>query len=129
RRVRATHDVAQVFERRPRRLQAWLRALRIHQWSKNLLLFVPLLAAHRVFDTGALAATLVAFLAFSLGASATYLVNDLLDLDADRRHPRKRLRPFAAGTLPLAAGLVAAPLLVACAIALALLLPAGFLPV
>lgn len=128
RRVRAAHTLERAFERRHAGFGAWLRALRVHQWSKNLLLFVPLLAAHRVFDAAAVASTLVAFLAFSLCASATYLVNDMVDLDADRRHPRKRFRPFAAGTLPLAAGLVAAPLLVIVAIALALRLPAGFLP-
>jgi 4-hydroxybenzoate polyprenyltransferase len=129
RRVRAAHSVARVFERRPGRMHAWVRALRIHQWSKNLLLFVPLLAAHRVLDTAALAATLVGFLAFSLCASAAYIVNDLIDLDADRRHPRKRLRPFAAGTLPLSAGLLTAPLFALAAIALSMLLPTGFLPV
>lgn len=129
RRVRATPMFERAFERRHAGPKAWLRALRVHQWSKNLLLFVPLLAAHRVFDAAAVASTLVAFLAFSLCASATYLVNDLLDLDADRRHPRKRFRPFAAGTLPLVAGLVAAPLLLLAAIVLALQLPAGFVAI
>ena len=62
----------------------------------------------------------LAFFSFCLCASGVYLLNDLLDLDADRHHPRKRLRPFAAGTLPLAAGLVAAPLLTLAAFALAL---------
>ena len=128
RRVGSTYMVERVFECRAGGLHAWARALRIHQWSKNLLLFVPLLAAHRVFDLAAVVATGLAFVAFSLCASAAYLLNDLLDLDADRRHPRKRLRPFAAGSLPLAAGLVAAPLLACAAVGLALLLPAGFLP-
>jgi len=87
-----------------------LRAMRPHQWSKNLLLFLPLLAAH---DASRLVPTLVSFAAFCLVASAVYVINDLLDLPADRAHPRKRLRPFASGELTslqgvgLAAGLLA----------------------
>lgn len=76
------------------------RACRPHHWIKNLLVFVPLLAAHQV--TGqTLGQALLAFLAFCAVASGVYLLNDLLDLRADRAHPRKRLRPFASGDLPL----------------------------
>jgi 4-hydroxybenzoate polyprenyltransferase len=78
------------------RVRAILRAMRPHQWSKNMLLFLPLLAAHE-FD--ALGAVFLGFLAFCATASSVYVVNDLLDLGADRAHPRKRLRPFAAGDL------------------------------
>lgn len=97
----------------PRRgsLRAWIKAVRLHQWLKNLLVFVPLLAAHRVFNTQDLMAAATAFLAFGLCASGVYLLNDLLDLPCDRRHPRKRLRPFAAGDLPLRHGFFIAPLL------------------
>lgn len=84
----------------------WLRALRPHQWLKNLLVFLPLLAAHR-FDPAGWGLALLAFLAFSSTASGVYLFNDLLDLSADRAHPRKRQRPFAAGRLPLAGGIAA----------------------
>ena len=94
----------------PSRLQAWLKALRPHQWLKNLLVFVPVLTAHRFLEAPAVTDALLAFAAFSLCASGVYLLNDLLDLDADRRHPRKRHRPFAAGRLPLLHGLVAGPL-------------------
>jgi len=80
------------------------RALRIHQWSKNALLFVPLLLAHEIGDPARLLAVLVAFLCFSLIASATYLLNDLLDIEADRQHPRKSKRPFATGALPIPTG-------------------------
>lgn len=100
-------------------LKAWLRALRLHQWLKNLLVFLPLLASHRFLDPAAVMQALGAFLVFGLCASGVYLLNDLLDLPADRRHPRKRLRPFAAGSLPLAPGLVAAPLLSLTALGLA----------
>jgi 4-hydroxybenzoate polyprenyltransferase len=75
---------------------AMLRAMRPHQWSKNLLLFLPLMAAH---DFGAFGTVLMGFVAFCATASSVYVVNDLLDLAADRAHPRKRLRPFAAGDL------------------------------
>lgn len=79
---------------------AALTACRPHQWIKNLLVFVPLLAAHQI-NLIALGHALLAFFAFCAVASAVYLLNDLLDLDADRQHARKRLRPFASGDLPL----------------------------
>jgi 4-hydroxybenzoate polyprenyltransferase/phosphoserine phosphatase len=105
----------------------WVRALRLHQWAKNLLLFAPLAASHRLHEPGALAACLIAFLLFGLCASGGYLVNDLLDLDADRAHPRKKERPFAAGRLPLLHGMMVAAVLIVGALALAwLVLPAAF---
>lgn len=104
----------------PPRPQAWLKALRPHQWLKNLLVFVPLLTAHRFLEAQAVADALLAFAAFSLCASGVYVLNDLLDLGADRRHPRKRHRPFAAGRLPLLHGLFAGPLLTLCGLAVAL---------
>ena len=106
--------------------RALFRAMRPHQWSKNVLLFVSIAAAHRLLDLPAVLATSLAFVAFSLTASATYLVNDLLDLDTDRRHPRKRLRPFAAGDVSVATGLVAIIGLSSVAGALCLFLPPLF---
>lgn len=82
---------------------AYLKAIRPHQWMKNILVFVPMLAAHEITGT-AFFTSLLAFISFSLIASSVYVVNDLLDLDADRAHPRKRLRPFAAGSIPIASG-------------------------
>lgn len=73
-------------------LSVWLRALRLHQWLKNLLLFVPLLTSFSLMNPDKLLSVLLAFLAFSLAASATYVVNDLWDLENDRAHPRKRRR-------------------------------------
>ena len=99
-------------------LRSWVRALRLHQWLKNLLVFVPLLASHRVLEPEASLSAGLAFLAFGLVASGVYLLNDLLDLPSDRQHARKRLRPFAAGTLPVLHGLVAAPLLTLAGLAL-----------
>lgn len=95
-----------------------LKALRTHQWSKNLLLFVPMIAAH---DVSAFVPTFFGFLAFCATASAVYVCNDLLDLAADRAHPRKRTRPFAAGDLSAATGIRLALALVLFALALGLL--------
>ena len=83
---------------------AYLKAIRPHQWMKNALIFLPMLAAHQI-NGASLFASLLAFIAFSLVASSVYVLNDLLDLDADRAHPRKRLRPFAAGSIPIASGM------------------------
>jgi len=104
----------------PGGLRTWIKALRLYQWLKNLLVLVPLLTAHRLFEPEALVNAALAFLAFGLCASGVYLLNDLLDLAPDRQHPRKRKRPFAAGTLPLFHGLVATPLLTLAGFALAL---------
>lgn len=102
------------------------RALRLYQWSKNLLVFVPLLTAHRFLEPGAAASALLAFLAFSLVASAVYLLNDLSDLEADRRHPTKRRRAIAAGELPIASAIAMMPVLLLGAAAISLLLPWTF---
>lgn len=125
--VPAWRHAREAIVSRPPGSRAWpiLRAVRAYQWTKNLLVFVPLLAAHRM-DTAAFGAAALAWLAFSLAASAIYLGNDLLDLQDDRRHPGKRHRALAAGDLPLAAALLLAPLLLAGAAAICALLPLGF---
>jgi 4-hydroxybenzoate polyprenyltransferase len=107
-------------------LSSWLRAMRIHQWAKNALIFVPLITAHRVFDVNALAAALTAFVCFGLLASATYILNDLFDLESDRHHRTKKQRPFAAGTLSIQSGLVGAVTLLSSSAILAFVLPIGF---
>lgn len=86
------------------RWKAILAALRPHQWIKNVLIFTPLLLAHQWSDLHKVLTAGAAFLSLSLVASAAYIVNDLCDIEADRRHPTKRLRPFASGNLPLAYG-------------------------
>ena len=105
--------------------KALVRGLRIRQWVKNVLVFVPLIASHGWFHGPALAAAAGAFLALSLCASAIYVLNDLLDLDSDRRHPTKRRRPFASGALPIAAGIAAIPVLLAAGFGVAAFLPSG----
>jgi 4-hydroxybenzoate polyprenyltransferase/phosphoserine phosphatase len=113
---------------RTSRARAWAKLLRVHQWAKNALVFVPLATAHR-FDLAAFGAAITAFVAFSLAASAIYIINDLADIEADRKHPTKKNRPLAAGTLPAAAALYAAAALVLAAIALASCVTAEFVAV
>ena len=105
----------------------WLRALRVHQWLKNVLIFVPLLTAFAFTNLHSVAVVVAAFISFSLAASATYIGNDLWDLQADRRHPRKRTRPFASGRIGIPAGIAAASLLMLGALGVAMLLPRAFL--
>lgn len=127
RRARAQGNVAEVIRSTAGGARDWLQALRLHQWPKNLLIFVPLLAAHRLADVALLWQGMLAFLFFGLCASSVYLLNDLLDLADDRHHPGKRRRPFAAGRLSISAGLLAFPVLLAAAFAGALLwLPPEF---
>ena len=102
--------------------KAWLRAIRLHQWAKNTLIFLPLLLAH-VRAVGPVVAALLAFLSFGMAASATYIFNDLLDLEADRHHPRKHIRPFAAGDLSPIAGTAIILIFLVLSLTLALLLP------
>jgi len=103
-------------------VKAWLKAIRLHQWAKNVLLFLPLLLAHSG-SLGLLAGAAVAFLSFGLCASATYIVNDLLDIEADRLHPRKRLRPFASGDLSAIHGVAVVLLFFVSSLALAFAVP------
>lgn len=84
----------------------WIKALRIHQWLKNLLLFVPVLAAHKFVTIVDFEALLVAFLSFSVCASSVYIANDIFDLESDRGHPRKSKRPFASGELEVWKGII-----------------------
>lgn len=96
------------------RVTSWIKQLRLHQWSKNLLVFLPLLLGHRFTDAQGWISVLLAFAGMSLVVSASYVVNDLSDLADDRRHITKRNRPLAAGTISaLAAAAVALPMLVA----------------
>jgi 4-hydroxybenzoate polyprenyltransferase/phosphoserine phosphatase len=104
--VKKTSSVGYVFERHRSRLRLFLTAMRVHQWAKNILVFVPLVSSHQILSGSRVAAAFVAFFSFSLCASGVYILNDCLDLDADRHHPTKRQRPFASGDLSIPAGLV-----------------------
>ncbi len=117
---------SRAFIERGRPLGSVLRAMRMHQWTKNLLIFLPLLLAH-VIAANRLRSALLAFLCFSVTASSAYIVNDLLDIEADRCHPQKRMRPFAAGDLSAFAGLGVVALFLLLAFSGARLLPVAFL--
>jgi len=123
----ALSEIEQVFPPKKLGLGALRRVLRVHQWMKNLLLFVPLLAAHQLTDTDAWAVLALAFLSFSLCASTVYIANDLLDLESDRLHPRKRSRPFASGHVPAWMGVLLAPLLLLASVLIGVQVGASFL--
>jgi 4-hydroxybenzoate polyprenyltransferase len=116
---------AHTFLERESPLSALLKALRLHQWAKNLLIFIPLLCSHALTE-GKLLAALAGFCCFSLTASSAYIVNDLLDIEADRRHPRKRLRPFAAADLSAFTGISIAAIFMLVGLTGGYLLPGRF---
>ncbi len=127
RKARALGNVTSFITTPRAPLQDWFRALRLHQWLKNLLIFVPLLAAHKYTEWPMVRDAILAFLSFGLCASSVYILNDLIDLSDDRHHPRKRQRPFASGRLSVRAGLVACPLLLGLAFGLGeVFLPRSF---
>ena len=114
------------FTRPSRSRRSWLKAIRVHQWVKNLLLFAPIVMAHQIFEPVARQAGIISFLAFSFTASAVYLLNDLIDLEADRAHPIKRLRPAAQGVIGVLPALLVAVGLLVSGATLSLLLPNSF---
>ena len=124
--ARSLTEIERVFADPDVGVKPYLRAARLYQWPKNLLVFLPLLAAHRVTELPLLGKTVLAFFAWSLCASAVYVSNDLLDLSNDRQHPKKRLRPLASGAIPLVHGLIMIPILLILSGALGLLLNRDF---
>jgi 4-hydroxybenzoate polyprenyltransferase len=118
--LRGTVPIELSIADQPPLLPELLNAMRPHQWVKNVLVFVPILTAHALTETSAWVGGILMFLAFCFTASAIYLVNDLLDIAADRAHPRKRLRPFARGAVPLPVGAAAAVVLLIAGLVLAL---------
>lgn len=123
-RLRNIAVVGEFIDKRPT-ARTLANAIRVHQWAKNVLLFVPLLMSHRL-TAGSVSAAIAAFFCFSFMASANYLFNDMLDIENDRRHRFKRLRPFAAGDLSVAGGVFLAALLSIASLAILPLLPRGF---
>lgn len=104
--------IERTFDNPPGAARAWRKALRLQQWAKNLLLFAPLFLAGAFDDPRAILMSVIGFLIVGVTASGTYILNDLADLQADRRHRSKRNRPFAAGVLGVEQGMVAAPALI-----------------
>lgn len=119
--------VSETFPPENPSLSSWLKALRIHQWLKNLLLFVPFLATHQLGNPQSFATLTLAFISFSLCASSVYIMNDLLDLESDRRHPLKKNRPFASAKLPISLGVLVAPILIGSSFTLGAIVGEDFL--
>jgi 4-hydroxybenzoate polyprenyltransferase len=128
-RVRSEFPNAQIISVPSYSVHTFARALRLHQWLKNLLVFLPVILAHQWFNRHAAMASVLAAMSFSLCASGVYLLNDLLDLDSDRQHPRKRKRPCASGELPIQYALLLAPLLFLSAFVCASVVNAAFVAV
>jgi len=108
--AKAAKDVTKlekVFPVEPISFRIWLKAIRIHQWTKNLLIFVPLLTSHSLFEQEAVISALIAYFSFCTVASATYLLNDFLDLESDRKHSTKKYRPLASGKMSILQGILA----------------------
>jgi 4-hydroxybenzoate polyprenyltransferase len=111
--------VDKIFLRPTVGFKSWVKVFRFHQWVKNILIFMPAIAAHTPMTSDAWKDLILAFLSFSLCASFVYVLNDLLDLESDRLHLRKRYRPFASGQVPIWIGIVLAPVLILSSLLLA----------
>ncbi len=105
--------------------RAYLKALRLYQWAKNALLFVPLITSHQLTHPVLLLKAALGVVLFGLCSSSQYILNDLMDLDADRKHEVKRQRPFASGAVPLQAGFVMAGLLLTAGLGIAMVWSPG----
>ncbi len=123
-RLRRIHVARTFIDQRPV-ARTLVKAIRMHQWAKNLLLLAPLALSHKL-TPHPIGAAVAAFFCFSFMASANYLVNDLLDIESDRRHPAKRMRPFAAGDLSVSGGMALAFALILASLVLLPLLPTAF---
>ena len=126
-RAQALTPVSRVFSKPVSWPKPVAKALRVHQWAKNVLVFISVVASHQITNSTLLLQATIAFLSFSLSASAVYIVNDCLELASDRRHPRKKDRPFASGNLSIPFGLLSAAGCLVGGIGLALALPSSFL--
>jgi 4-hydroxybenzoate polyprenyltransferase len=125
--VKKHTDIDKIFQKNTSKMKLIIKEIRVYQWMKNILIFFPLLMAHKVTDINLFLNVIYAFSAFSLIASSVYVLNDLLDLESDRYHPRKKNRPFASGGLKLQWGFFMSPLLLAAGILISiLLLPIDF---
>ncbi|MGF6551175.1 UbiA family prenyltransferase [Paraburkholderia youngii] len=124
--ARKVNQTTVIFDNKRSLFRLAVREMRVYQWVKNLLIFVPLLASHRFTNIDALKVAGIAFLSFCLCASSVYILNDMLDLDADRRHSRKCKRPFASGELPLVSGIGMLFVLLLASASLAVFLPPAF---
>jgi len=106
-------ELKQTWKQKKNPVKVYIKAIRAYQWIKNILIFVPLITSHSLSSIPLLTKAIGAFFAFSFVASAGYLINDLLDLNADRAHPRKQFRPMASGNMPILNGIILAAVLLA----------------
>jgi phosphoserine phosphatase len=109
--VKSIGTPCEVIDDRPNLLRLIVKQLRVNQWIKNVLIAVPLVSAHKLSDFDLLIKTTMAMVSFSLIASMVYVMNDMLDVENDRKHPTKKERPFASGRLPIKTGFFLAPVL------------------
>jgi 4-hydroxybenzoate polyprenyltransferase len=126
RQARIVSEIEAVFHDQPHPLRTLAATLRVHQWVKNVLVFVPLITSHRLTELPLVLLAACAFLAFSLCASSVYTLNDLIDLNSDRTHEKKKRRPFAAGNLSLLNGLPLQLVLLSAVVGLVVFLPPLF---
>lgn len=124
--VQRRYPTARILDDERSSLKTWFKAVRVHQWVKNFLVWLPLVMAHEIFDAAKILHVFLAFAAFSLCASSVYLLNDLFDLESDRQHAIKSHRAFASGLLPIRAGLLMFPAMLLGAALVTLVLPADF---
>lgn len=124
--VEALCSIEQRFPRNVNRFVHLVKLMRVHQWAKNLLIFVPAVAAHQIDVTNCLT-LLIAFFAFSLCSSSVYIINDLVDLNSDRLHPRKNLRALASGAVSISVGIAVVPILIAAGVTLGSLVGPNYL--
>jgi phosphoserine phosphatase len=125
--ARRAGNVVRVFPRSLTGFRDAARSMRFYQWVKNLLLFVPAIITHTIFDASIAGNTILAFFSFGFAASAAYILNDLLDLEEDRRHPSKKQRPFASGRTFIGSGILLAVACLLASAAIATLVPLAFL--
>ena len=126
RKARKVSSLDAVFNNRKPSVRTFFKAIRVHQWMKNLLIFVPLGAAHQLSNPHLVLQALIAFFAFSFGASCVYLINDLIDLNDDRNHKVKHNRPIACGDFSISNALISVVLLLGASFALCYFLPFEF---
>ncbi|MEZ4723624.1 MAG: UbiA family prenyltransferase [Candidatus Kapaibacterium sp.] len=120
--VRDKFNIEKEFYNKSNLFKSILKEIRVYQWVKNILLFLPIVLAHTVDNITDLTNVLIGFFSFSISASFVYVLNDLLDLDSDRNHPRKKNRPLASGDLPIQIGIALVPILFIIGVGLSLLL-------
>jgi len=124
--ARRAGNVSRVFPPALTGFRDALRAMRFYQWVKNLLLFVPVITSHTIFDGSVFGNATLAFFSFGFAASAAYILNDLLDLEEDRRHPTKKQRPFASGRTFVGSGILLALASLSASAVIATLVPHAF---